>query len=763
MGDFNTAVEKTKEQKVLDILDQEIFTPVEVEHGKNAEPLPQGYDIKKLKDQKNILDLVDKEDLVLSQTEKAQAGIYKNRLSAQILLSNQKKSADNKEMREVKESIIALETLLSSPMTDETFNKDYVDRVDKAYDTVIKKCYTYVNKKNPFFKKGIERKQLVQQQMEAMQEERVHFERGARYVKQNGLGAYIHSAYEILSTDTLTALINKKDARTDVLHFNDYAENPMQEVNTPEYEKVCGTLKVIDSFLREPFPGDSVIDTKTQVDELSFITMMHNRLLGEINICLNGHFGGNMALHSQLLNLRQWVAGDQEFMQKNVESYRKYLKENPKEAKKATWYDALHFVRAAGVNLDDKMNNEVKVMGEGSSVVYEITEKDTKKKSYFQKDQITFGTEYFAENYVQMYPELDTKEKREMYSYLLNGYSAYCGNLYGTNDINDIHAIMADMSKKKKPEDLAKIVMEKVPMNLWHAKYTDQKLLGEMLKEYPKFMLQQGICRDAGITVGNRLTGRNVATSRLAKLLGFGNAICESRTAVAKINGKTVKGNVMDSSGGEASRELLGENLDLAEEGKLTYEDQVVSDLLDLRVFDYICGQIDRHMGNIHLNSEKNEKTGEIKITGVKGIDNDICFGEFTFEDLCNKNHSHLMGFDNMVLEGLSDNFIKQLDSLSKPLIDALLGDLLTKNELNALWDRISGIQKELRKKDKLLSDAKKTKGNDPGENKTQYIRQYKALKKMKDEYVSDDNSTPQEVFTDEYIEKQLSRLGKSA
>ncbi|MCR5054520.1 MAG: hypothetical protein K6A69_06745 [Lachnospiraceae bacterium] len=62
-------------------------------------------------------------------------------------------------------------------------------------------------------------------------------------------------------------------------------------------------------------------------------------------------------------------------------------------------------------------------------------------------------------------------------------------------------------------------------------------------------------------------------------------------------------------------------------------------------------------------------------------------------------------------------------------------------------------------KKGELLSNAKKTKGNDPGEKKAQYLRQYKALKKMKDEYVSDDRSTPPNMFTDQYIEKQIFRL----
>ncbi len=94
--------------------------------------------------------------------------------------------------------------------------------------------------------------------------------------------------------------------------------------------------------------------------------------------------------------------------------------------------------------------------------------------------------------------------------------------------------------------------------------------------------------------------------------------------------------------------------------------------------------------------------------------------------------------------------------------MNAMLGDLLTKRELDALWDRISNIQDALRSRDRgnLLKNARNMDKDTDAKKKDQYIRQYKALKGMKDVEMDDQCLTIRKIFTHDYIDKQIKRLG---
>ena len=50
-------------------------------------------------------------------------------------------------------------------------------------------------------------------------------------------------------------------------------------------------------------------------------------------------------------------------------------------------------------------------------------------------------------------------------------------------------------------------------------------------------------------------------------------------------------------------------------------EGKVLQQLSDIEVLDFICGNVDRHMGNLIYTVENN------KIVSVKGVDNDSSFG----------------------------------------------------------------------------------------------------------------------------------------
>lgn len=138
-------------------------------------------------------------------------------------------------------------------------------------------------------------------------------------------------------------------------------------------------------------------------------------------------------------------------------------------------------------------------------------------------------------------------------------------------------------------------------------------------------------------TVGETFnqTNRNVATSRVANLLGIGGIVEQSSTVKIreKGSGQVTKGNLMTLAKGDQGAAVAGgkiyegmRRMDNIQErmnwaGKL-FAPTVQKELCSLQVLDYICGQTDRHANNFFL-----EKDSSGSYAHVHGIDNDMSFG----------------------------------------------------------------------------------------------------------------------------------------
>lgn len=138
-------------------------------------------------------------------------------------------------------------------------------------------------------------------------------------------------------------------------------------------------------------------------------------------------------------------------------------------------------------------------------------------------------------------------------------------------------------------------------------------------------------------TVGETFnqTNRNVATSRVANLLGIGGIVEQSSTVKIreKGSGQVTKGNLMTLAKGDQGGAVAGgkiyegmRRMDNIQErmnwaGKL-FAPTVQKELCSLQVLDYICGQTDRHANNFFL-----EKDSSGSYAHVHGIDNDMSFG----------------------------------------------------------------------------------------------------------------------------------------
>lgn len=136
--------------------------------------------------------------------------------------------------------------------------------------------------------------------------------------------------------------------------------------------------------------------------------------------------------------------------------------------------------------------------------------------------------------------------------------------------------------------------------------------------------------------VKTNMANRNVATSRVANLLGLGNLVAQSTltTVKDKKTGEKRTGSLMTLARGvEAKSEIknnvaskLTKQKDLQsreEMAKKRIAPSLQKELSSLQVLDYLCGQGDRHRGNYFLTKGKGEDS---QYEHLQGIDNDLSF-----------------------------------------------------------------------------------------------------------------------------------------
>lgn len=112
------------------------------------------------------------------------------------------------------------------------------------------------------------------------------------------------------------------------------------------------------------------------------------------------------------------------------------------------------------------------------------------------------------------------------------------------------------------------------------------------------------------------MSRRNVATSRMASLLGLEELIAKSQTVdiTDEATGRLIRGNLMDQAEGIEYANVWEDLIN----GRVT--SSFLRDVTNLQVLDVLCGQLDRHGGNMMYKVENGN------ITGVQGIDNDAAF-----------------------------------------------------------------------------------------------------------------------------------------
>ena len=153
-------------------------------------------------------------------------------------------------------------------------------------------------------------------------------------------------------------------------------------------------------------------------------------------------------------------------------------------------------------------------------------------------------------------------------------------------------------------------------------------------------------------------------------------------------DGKEVEGTFMDFAEGLDLRGKNGEKLcgQVREEQPFGPPYGINKDLADMQVLDYICGNVDRHAGNLTY-----RVNDEGMITGLQGIDNDSSFG--VVRPHKENGLIQLPGLNKFMV--ISQSMAETLEGMTPEMLKfALRGRGLTEPEIYAACDSLKDVRK---------------------------------------------------------------------
>ncbi len=216
---------------------------------------------------------------------------------------------------------------------------------------------------------------------------------------------------------------------------------------------------------------------------------------------------------------------------------------------------------------------------------------------------------------------------------------------------------------------------------------------------------QYHVLQDTGILVGRDVSQRNVAMSVLAERLGHSDLLARASnmTLVDQATGKEVVGVFMEKAKGLDLNRQHTEPLFFAAEMEWDTP-QAKLQLTSMQVIDWICGNTDRHTGNMFYDLRRCPD-GVVRLMGVQGIDNDNSFGTKSVKELINSYGTESAGHILPTPETMGiirrDDALKVLH-LEKKDLSLLFFNLLWPDEIEAAWDRVEALQRAILKGERV-------------------------------------------------------------
>ena len=215
-------------------------------------------------------------------------------------------------------------------------------------------------------------------------------------------------------------------------------------------------------------------------------------------------------------------------------------------------------------------------------------------------------------------------------------------------------------------------------------------------------------------TDGNiNTTRRNVATSRIANLLGLGHLVAKSRTAEIydQKTKKTIRGNLMDGAPGMKNDDMRKQYKARHAAGDISgFTGGFQRDLVSLQVLDVLCGQVDRHENNLMYQMDD-----QGNLIGLQAFDNDASFGL----NLDVAHTEHNQRHDRRVYDPNSGDLVipymdralaERILALDADVLRLALRDLLREVEIEAAVKRLDLMQTAIKRAEQEPQTGEATK-----------------------------------------------------
>lgn len=178
----------------------------------------------------------------------------------------------------------------------------------------------------------------------------------------------------------------------------------------------------------------------------------------------------------------------------------------------------------------------------------------------------------------------------------------------------------------------------------------------------------------------------------MAELLGVSDVVARSVRMKTLRDGKETEGIFMEEAEGSDVNRIRDEQDPLL---RVTPDglDQpgVFGKIAALQALDFVCGNIDRHSGNLLYRFEEGPQGP--RLTSVKGIDNDCSFGEL----LAKERDGVLEMVPCRKMRALGENMANRILAVSPAMLKTALKDYpLSETELEAACSRLEQLQTKL-------------------------------------------------------------------
>ena len=213
----------------------------------------------------------------------------------------------------------------------------------------------------------------------------------------------------------------------------------------------------------------------------------------------------------------------------------------------------------------------------------------------------------------------------------------------------------------------------------------------EMLNELRVISISNIAHERAGIPDGSRNDQRNSAMTDIAAYMGMGHILAKAVPMQIVQGNQVIEGTFMENANGEDAARLTPESKMMQADKESFNTPSLLKQIADMQILDYICGNTDRHIGNM-LYTLETGKDGKMMVSGIVGIDNDNSFGTLLFDKEADS--TQLTSLNNIGV--ISQSCYQTVSNMSPDALKVILGDKLSAEEMNAAAQRLTLLQKEL-------------------------------------------------------------------